>query len=76
MKMKKWGFFLFISLLITQGGFPQGLTPEEWGLKAFKIAHETLGDVHYYVTEKSIDRKKPWADVFKKTKEWIQSHSH
>jgi hypothetical protein len=76
MKMKKWGFFLFISLLITQGGFPQGLTPEEWGLKAFKIAHETLGDVHYYVTEKGIDREKPWADVFQKIKEWIQSHSH
>jgi esterase/lipase len=59
MKMKKGIFFPILSLLIIQGGFSQGLTPEEWGLKAFKIEHETLGDIHYYVTIKDIDQKKP-----------------
>ncbi len=57
--MKKVAFFFFLSILLIQGGFSQGLTPEEWGLKAFKISHETLGDINYYVTAKGIDQEKP-----------------
>jgi len=57
--MKKGAFVLFLSLLIIQDGFSQGLTPDKWGLRAFKIADETLGDIHYYVTEKGIDQEKP-----------------
>ncbi len=67
MKMKQGAFFLFLSLLIFQGGFSQGLTPEEWGLKAFKIEHKTLGDIHYYVTETGIDQKKPLLFLFSGT---------
>ena len=57
--MKKGAFFLSLSFLVYQGGFSQGLTPEEWGLREFKIVHETLGDIHFYVTEKGIDQEKP-----------------
>ena len=65
--MKKMAFFFFLSLLMIQGGFSQGVTPEEWGLKAFEIEHETLGDIHYYVTEKGIDQKKPILFLFSGT---------
>ncbi len=67
MKMKQGPSFLFLFLLIFQGGFSQGLTPEEWGLEAFKIEHETLGDIHYYVTGKGIDQKKPLLFLFSGT---------
>jgi hypothetical protein len=42
--MKKGPFIIFLSLfmMITKSGLSQGVTPEEWGLKALKIAHETL----------------------------------
>ena len=65
--MKKGIFILFLALLVFKGGFSQGMTPEEWGLKAFEIAHETLGDIHYYVTEKGIERKKPLLFMFSGT---------
>jgi esterase/lipase len=65
--MKKGAFLLALSLLIFQGGFSQGLTPEERGLEAFKIEHETLGDIHYYVTEKGIGQKKPLLFLFSGT---------
>ncbi len=67
--MKKGTFmiFLFLIMMIAKSGFSQGVTPEEWGLKAFKIAHETLGDIHYYVTEKDIARKKPLLFMFSGT---------
>lgn len=65
--MKKGTFMLFLSLFIIKGGFSQGMTPEEWGLRAFKIAHETLGDINYYVTEKGIDQNKPLLFMFSGT---------
>jgi hypothetical protein len=57
--MKNVALFFFFYPLLIQGGFSQGLTPEEWGLKAFEIAHASLGDIHYYVTEKGIDQENP-----------------
>lgn len=65
--MKKGTFILFLSLLVFKSGFSQGVTPEEWRLKAFKIARETLGDIHYYVTEKGIERIKPLLFMFSGT---------
>jgi predicted esterase len=67
MKMKRGAFFLLLFLLIFHAGFSQGLTPEEWGLEAFKIEHETLGDIHYYVTKKGIDQEKPLLFLFSGT---------
>jgi len=52
---------------MIQIGFSQGVTPKEWGLQAFKIGHETLGDIHYYVTEKGIDQEKPLLFLFSGT---------
>lgn len=37
----------------------QPTTPADYGLKAFTIKHKSLGTVHFYVSEKGIDRKKP-----------------
>jgi predicted esterase len=67
MKRRMFIVCLSLQLMITKSGLSQGVTPEEWGLKAFKIAHETLGDIHYYVTEKGIDLKKPLLFVFSGT---------
>ena len=65
--MKKGLIFFSLFSLMIQGGFSQGITPKEWGLKSFKIDHETLGDIHYYVTEKGIDQKKPLLFLFSGT---------
>ena len=50
---------LFISLIIVQNLFAQGVAPADWGLRAFQIKDAQLGDIHFYVTEKGIDQEKP-----------------
>ena len=48
-----------IPLLLIQNVFAQGVEPEDWGLKAFHIKDEHLGEINFYVTEQGIDQKKP-----------------
>ena len=44
--------YIVIFALITTSIFAQGVTPKDWGLKAFHIKDEKLGDINFYVTEK------------------------
>ncbi len=48
-----------IPLLIMQNVFAQGPLPSDWGLKEFHIKDARLGNIDFYVTEKSIDQEKP-----------------
>lgn len=50
---------IFISLLLSQNIFPQGITPKDWGLRKFQIKDPQLGEINFYVTEKGIDQDKP-----------------
>jgi esterase/lipase len=65
--MKKSAISLFVIWLMIPFGFSQGVTPKDWELRAFKITHETLGDIHYYVTEKGIGQEKPLLFLFSGT---------
>jgi len=44
---------------LMQGLLGQGVLPEDWGLRAFRIDDPDLGEINYYVTEKSIEQDKP-----------------
>jgi hypothetical protein len=50
---------LFLSLIIIQNLFAQGVEPSDWGLRAFQIKDTQLGDIYFYVTEKGLDQEKP-----------------
>lgn len=55
--MKK--LMMFLVVIIIQNIFAQGVTPKEWGMKAFQIQSDKFGDIEYYVTEKGIEQVKP-----------------
>ncbi|MBN1999052.1 hypothetical protein JW935_15950 [candidate division KSB1 bacterium] len=57
--MKTRTVFIFISLFCLPAIFAQGVNPSDWGLEAFLIKHETLGDIRYYVTKNGIEQEKP-----------------
>jgi len=65
--VKRVIFSILSALFVIQTAFAQGVTPEDWGLKAFQIQNTKLGEVNYYVTEKGIDQEKPLLFLFSGT---------
>lgn len=52
-------FNSLVLILLGMNLFAQGILPEDWGLKAFRIEDQTLGEISYYVTSEGIDQDKP-----------------
>jgi len=55
-------------LLIQSNAMGQGITPADWGLKAFHFKAPQLGDINFYVTEKGIDHEKSILFLFSGTR--------
>ena len=50
---------ILISLILAEDFYSQGVTPGDWGLKAFQIHDPELGQINFYITENGIDQDKP-----------------
>lgn len=51
----------FLVLVVAQNVFPQGVTPQDWGLEAYHIKDAELGTINFYVTSKGMEQRKPLA---------------
>lgn len=66
--LKKIHLIYLLALLIRPFAIGQGVTPSDWGLKAFHFKDAKLGDINFYVSEKEIDREKPILFLFSGTR--------
>ncbi len=57
--MKKNSFSWVLLCLFTMTFYAQEITPERMGFTAHTIQDEHLGDIHYYITSKNNNQKKP-----------------
>ena len=49
------GLFILLSLVVNS----QAITPEKLGFRHYQIASDSLGEINYYVSSNSIEKKKP-----------------